>query len=128
MTSPSKPALIVGWILSIIPAGMLLMSAAMKFAHPPFVTEGNAHLGWPDRLALPLGIVEAACAFLFLIPHTAVLGAILVTGYLGGAISAHVRIGEPVYIQAALATLPWVALYLRDPRLRSLAPLRRKTA
>ena len=120
----SKKALWIGWILGILPAAFLLFSAAMKFAKPPPVVEGFTHLGWPDSLALPLGILELSCTILYLIPATAVLGAILLTGYMGGAIATHVRIGEPFWMQSLVGILLWLGLYLRDPRLRALIPLR----
>ena len=120
----SKKAAIAGWILSLLPSLLLLFSAAMKFAKPPVVVEGMAKQGWPDRLALALGFVELACTLLYLIPRTAVLGAILLTGYLGGATATHVRIGEPFIIVVALGVVLWLGLYLREPRLRALIPLR----
>lgn len=120
----SKKMLWAGWIVSLLPVLMLLFSVAGKFIKPPALVEGFDHLGWPHELALALGIVELACTVLYLIPQTAVLGAILLTGYLGGAIATHVRIGEGFVIQALLGVLVWLGLYLRDPRLRALIPLR----
>ena len=122
---PSRKALWAGWVLSILPALLLLFSAGMKFIQPPAVIEMFAHLGWPERSVVPLGILEVACALLFLIPNTAVLGAILVAGYMGGAIATHARLGEPVFIQAGVGVLAWLGLYLREPRLRVFIPLRR---
>jgi hypothetical protein len=124
---PSKAARIVGWILSLLPAPLLIMSAVMKFALPPVVVEGNKKAGWPDRLMTPLGIVELTVLLIYLVPQTAVLGAILLTGYLGGAIATHVRIGEPFVIPASLGVLIWLGLYLRDRRVRQLIPLRKLT-
>ena len=103
---------------------MLLFSAAMKFAKPPAVVEGFTHLGWPERLTLALGILELVCTVLYAIPRTAVLGAILLTGYLGGAIATHVRIGEQFVMIVILGVAIWAGLFLRDPRLRALIPLR----
>ena len=121
----SRTALWAGRVVSALPVLMLLMSAAMKFAKPAAVVEGFGHLGWPDRLALALGILEVSVTILYVIPRTAVLGAILVTGYLGGAIATHVRIGDPFVAPIVLGVLVWLGLYLRDVRLRSLIPLRR---
>ena len=104
---------------------MLLFSAVMKLAHPPQLDEGFAHLGIPVSQALGLGILELACVLVYLIPRTAVLGAILLTGYLGGAMEAHVRIGEAVFTHVILGILIWGGIFLREPRLRALIPLRR---
>jgi len=123
----SKPVRTVGLILSVLPALLLLFSGCMKLVKAQQVVEGMTHLGWPERLAMPLGIVEIACTILYLLPGTAVLGAILLTGYMGGAIATHVRIGEPFITQAALGVALWLGLYLRDPRLRALLPLRRRS-
>jgi uncharacterized membrane protein YphA (DoxX/SURF4 family) len=121
----SRRALWAGWVLSLLPALLLVFSASMKLIGPPFVVESFAHLGWPERSVLPLGILELSCALLFLIPRTAVLGAILIAGYMGGAIATHARIGEPFLTQAGVGVLAWLGLYLREPRLRGLIPLRR---
>lgn len=110
--------------MSALPALMLLFSAGMKLANAPGLDQGFAHLGWPVSLALTLGLLELACTVLYLIPRTAVLGAILLTGYLGGAVAAHVRIGEPFFVQVLLGMLVWGGLYLREPRLQALIPLK----
>lgn len=121
----SKKMLWTSRILSTLPVLMLLMSAVMKFLKPAAVVEGFTHLGWPERYALILGIVELGCTLLYLIPRTAVLGAILLTGYLGGATATHARIGEASFISPAiLGMVVWLGLYLRDSRLRALLPLR----
>jgi hypothetical protein len=119
-----KPLLWAGWIISVLPVLMLLMSAVMKFVKPPPVVEGFSKLGWSEELALALGIVELACTILYVIPRTSVLGAILLTGYLGGATATHVRIGDPFIMPIILGVLVWLGLYLRDSRLRALLPLR----
>src|SRR5258708_6670757 len=103
-----------GRILSALPILMLLFSASMKLLKLPPVIKGFDHLGYPERLILPLGILEVSCAVIYAIPKTAVLGAILVTGYLGGAIATHVRIGEPFIFQFLLGVLAWLGLLLRD--------------
>ena len=121
----SKGMLWTGRIISALPVLTLLFSAGMKFfAKGPDMQKGFEHLGYPVKLALALGIVELSCTILYVIPQTAVLGAILLTGYMGGAIATHVRIGEPFITQAALGVLVWLGLYLREPRLRTLIPLR----
>lgn len=121
----SKAMTWIGWILSVLPSLMLLMSGVMKLMKPVDVVKGFEHLGWPDSLAFPLGIVELTCTVLYLIPQTAVLGAILLTGYMGGAIATHVRLGEPFLIQVGIGIVLWLGIFLRDARLRALIPLRR---
>ena len=121
----SKKILWTSYVMSALPALMLLFSASMKLVHPPQLDEGFTHLGLPVSFALRLGLLELACTLLYLFPRTAVLGAILLTGYLGGAIVIHLRIGEPGYAQFIFGVLLWGGLYLRDPRLRSLIPLTR---
>ena len=113
-----------GRIMSALPAFALFASGAMKLFKPPGIEEGFAHLGWPMSLATPLAILEIACTVLYLIPRTSVLGAILLTGYLGGAIATHVRVGDPFVIPALLGMMVWGGLYLRDPRLPALIPLK----
>lgn len=117
--------LYLGWLLTIAPAGLLIFSAVMKLLNPPDLAKGFEHLGIPVRLAQPLGILELTCTVLFLIPKTAVLGAVLLTGYMGGAILTHLRIGEGWIVQVLLGVAVWLAIYLRDARLRALLPLRR---
>jgi hypothetical protein len=121
----SKKVLWTGRIMSALPVLMLIFSGSMKFSSSPQISEGFAHLGWPVSVATTLGILELGCTVIYLIPITSILGAILLTGYLGGAIATHVRIGEPWYLQFALGVLVWGGLYLRDPRLRALIPLKR---
>ena len=111
-----------GRVLSTLPVLMLLFSGGMKIIHPPQLDEGFVHLGIPVSLALGLGILEVSCTIIYAIPRTAVLGAILLTGYLGGAILTHLRIGEPYFMQAIFGMVVWGGLYLRDPRLRALIP------
>lgn len=120
----SKTMLWVGRVMSALPVLMLLFSSVMKLMKPAPVVEGFAHLGYPASLALGLGIVELACAVVYVIPRTSVLGAILLTGYLGGATATHVRIGEPFFMAIVLGVLVWGGLYLRDDRVRALIPLR----
>jgi hypothetical protein len=124
-TPPSKKMLWAGRIMSALPVLMLLFSAVMKFLKPPEVVKGLTHLGYPESLALGLGIVELTCTVIYIIPRTSVLGAILLTGYLGGATATHVRIGEPFFMPLILGVLVWGGLFLRDERLRVLIPLRR---
>ena len=108
----SKKALWIGWIMSILPVLMLLMSATMKFMKPAAVVEGFNHLGLSDKLAFGLGVLELICA-------------ILLTGYFVGAICTHLRVGDPYFTQVILGVVIWGGLFLREPRLRALISLRR---
>jgi hypothetical protein len=122
-TTNSKAMTITGWIVGGLPALMLVFSAMMKFIQPEGTADGVGRLGIDMKLLVPLGVLELTIAVLYLIPRTAVLGAILCTGYLGGAIFAHVRIGDLFIAQAILGVLLWLGLHLRDARLRSLLPI-----
>ncbi|HTP25476.1 MAG TPA: DoxX family protein [Anaeromyxobacteraceae bacterium] len=121
-----KRMLWIGRILSALPVLMLAMSASMKLARLAPVTESwHEQFGYPDGALLPIAVVEASCAIIYAIPRTAVLGAVLVTGYLGGAVATHVRIGDPAFVAPLiLGVVAWAGLYLRDARVRSLLPLR----
>jgi uncharacterized membrane protein YphA (DoxX/SURF4 family) len=120
-----KWMVVTGWVLTVLAAAMLIMSGTMKLMGGPELEKGMEHSGYPLAVAKPLGIVEIACAVIYLIPQTAVLGAILLTGYMGGAIATHVRLEEPFIIQTLIGVLVWLGVYLRDARLRQLIPLRR---
>jgi hypothetical protein len=115
----------VGRVLSGLLSLLLVMSAAMKLRGGPELAQGFAHLGLPDGMAVPLAILEISCVVIYLIPATSVLGAILLAGYMGGAICTHWRVGDPFLAQAAIGVLFWLGLYLREERLRALLPLRR---
>lgn len=121
----SKKALWAGWIISALPALMLVFSAVMKLLKPAPVLQEFTRLGYQEHHAIVIGIIELACAIIYLIPRTAVLGAILMTAYLGGAVATHVRIGDPFFTPIIPGVLIWLGLYLRDPRLRALVPLRK---
>ena len=113
-----------GRAISALTALVFVISASMKLKGGAEVMQGIAHLGLPESLIVPLAILEASCVALYLVPATSVLGAILLTGYMGGAICTHLRVGDPVYVQVALGVLVWLGLYLREKRLRGLIPLR----
>jgi len=100
----------------------------MKLMKPPAVEEGFVHLGYPMSLALGLGILEIACAVIYVIPRTSILGAILLTAYLGGATATQVRVGDAFLGPVIAGVLVWGGLFLRDQRLRALIPLRREPA
>ncbi len=96
----------------------------MSFTKLPAIKQGFAHLGYPESLGLAIGVLLLACTALYAIPRTSVLGAILLTGYLGGATASHIRVGDPLYVPILVGVLVWVGLYLREDRLRALIPLR----
>jgi DoxX-like family len=106
----------------------MLMDGVMKLMKPDFVVKATVQLGYAEEVIVPLGIVVLICTILYAIPPTAVLGAILLTGYLGGAVATHVRAGDPLFSHVLapvyFAILIWGGLYLREPRLGSLVPLR----
>ena len=117
-----------GIIVSALPALFLLMDAVGKLVKPPVVVEGTLELGYQDGVIVPLGILLLASTILYIIPKTSVLGAILLTGYLGGAVATHVRIVNPLFTHQLfpvyLGVLIWLGLWLHDPRVRNLLPLR----
>ncbi len=98
----------------------------MKFRRTPDIADGFQKMGWSEEDALYLGITELVCTVLYAIPQTAVLGAILVTGYLGGAVATHARIHDAQLILPAIfGVLVWLGVYLRDARLRAVLPFRK---
>lgn len=114
-----------GRVISSLMAFVFGMSAIMKFKGGPELSEGMAHMGLPDSMILPLAILELTCLLIYLLPWTAVLGAILLTGYLGGAICIHWRVGDPFVIQIGIGALVWLGIFLRDHRLWQLLPYRK---
>ena len=114
--------------MSTLPALFLLLDGVMKLMKPEFVVKATVQLGYPESVIFPLGIIVLVCVILYVIPRTAVLGAILLTGYLGGAVATHVRVGDPLFSHTLFpvyfAILVWGGLYLREERLRALIPLR----
>lgn len=118
----------IGWVLSGVVLLFLLFDAAAKLALMPQVIEATALLGYPAASIRPLGLICLACAVLYAVPRTAILGAILLTGFLGGATASHLRLDDPLFTHTLfgvyVGVLAWAGLYLRDPRLRSLIPFR----
>jgi hypothetical protein len=124
----SNKMLWAGRVVSALPVLMLVFSAVLKLMKPDAVLVEFARLGYPDRLVVGIGILELFCTVIYAIPRTSILGAILLTGYLGGATATHVRIGD-VFIWPVLGgVLVWGGLYLRDARVRALIPLRSHAA
>lgn len=115
----------VGRVISVLVSLAFLVSSLMKFKGGPELTEGMAHLGLPESMIVPLAILELSCVVIYLIPPTAMLGAILLTGYIGGAICTHWRVGDPFFAQILIGLVVWLAVYLREDRLKSLIPLRK---
>ena len=111
-----------GRVLSGIPVAFLVFDVVIKLVHPAFVSEASARIGWPDAMTVPLGVLLGACLALHLVPRTAVLGAVLLTGYLGGAVATHLRIGDPLFSHTLfpiyIGAMLWAGLYLRDARVR----------
>ncbi len=123
----TKPWMVwTGRVLSAIPVLMMVFSGSMKLSHNAGVVQGFGQFGIPESLITPIGLVEVACAAIYLLPQTAVLGAILVAGFFGGAMLTHLRIGQAAVVPAPflLGVFAWAGLWLREPRLRALLPLR----
>ena len=122
----------IGRILSGLAVLFLLWDSAMKLITPPVVLESFERLGYPDGVAIGIGLLQLVCLAVYVIPRIFVLGAILLTGYLGGAVATHVRVGDPLFTHvlfpAYLGAMLWGGLYLRDDRLRKLVPLRSRPA
>jgi hypothetical protein len=124
--SVSNAALWSGRVLSGLLILFLALDGAIKLVPLEVVTQTSLQLGIPTHLARTLGVLTLAGTLLYAFPRTSVLGAILLTGYFGGAVATHVRLGDgKLLIPAVFGVLVWLGLYLRDARLRSLVPLRR---
>jgi len=127
-TAVSKGSLWTGRILGALSTLFLLMDGVMKLIKPAPVVEATVRLGYPESVIQSLGIVLLVCTILYAIPRTSILGAILLTGYLGGAVAANVRVGNPLFSHTLfpvyVALFVWGGLYLRDRRLRGLIPVR----
>jgi DoxX-like protein len=127
ISSPvSKTTLWIGRVMSALPVLLVLLSSVMKLMKMAAVVEGFARAGLSERLIIPVGVIELVCVIVYVIPQTAVLGAILMTGLLGGATITTLRIGDPTYpLPVVLGMLAWGGLFLRDTRLRELIPIRK---
>ena len=122
----SRKVMAFSWVLSVVPCLLLAMSSFMKFQGSPEVIKGFGHLGIPPSMMAPLAILEIVCTIVYLIPATSVAGAILLTGYMGGAICTHWRVGDPFWVQIVVPIVLWLALWLRDDRLKALLPIVQK--
>jgi hypothetical protein len=122
----SKTTLWIGRVMSALPVLLVLFGSVVKLMKTPSVIEGFVRAGIPERLIIPVGVIELVCVIVYVIPQTAVLGAILMTGLLGGATITSLRIGDPTYpLPVILGMLAWGGLFLRDTRLRELIPIRK---
>jgi hypothetical protein len=125
---PSKPAAITGWVITGLLVLMFGAGGIYTIFNPRMMNEGLAQQGFPPSAGKVLIAIEIVCAVLYAIPRTAMLGAILFTGFFGGAVCVHVRLNDGMwFIPAIFGVLTWLALYLRDLRVRALIPLRQPT-
>ncbi len=124
-TAPeSKRAVWAGRVISGLMAAFLLFDSVIKLLRLAPALEGTVRLGFPATLVLPIGIILLVCVIVYVIPRTSVLGAILLTGYLGGATATQLRVQDPWFLfPVALGVLIWAGLYLRNYRIRTLLPL-----
>ncbi|MGA9979676.1 MAG: DoxX family protein [Candidatus Sulfotelmatobacter sp.] len=120
----SNTSLWAGRILSALPVLLFVFTGMFCLLKPAAAQQGFVHYGYLNGALLRIAIVELACAILYAIPRTFVLGAIVLTGYLGGATATHVRVGEPFFLPIIVGIVVWLGLFLRDGRLRALIPLR----
>jgi hypothetical protein len=125
---PTKAQLWTGRVLSTLAILFLAFDSTLKLLRLPMVAEASAKLGYQAHTIFPIGVVLLVCVILYAIPQTSVLGAILLTGYLGGAVATHTRVGDPLFSHILFPTyvgaVLWLGLYLREPRLRALVPFR----
>lgn len=122
-----KKSLWAGRVLSALAVLFLLFDGVLHVLNPPAVVEASTRLGYPPSLAIEIGIIELLCLVVYVIPRTAILGAILLTGYLGGAIASHLRVLDPVFettFPILVGAMLWGGIFLLDARLRSLVPIK----
>jgi hypothetical protein len=125
MNANNKVMTWTGRVISGLVVLMMTFGVVMVFSNSPDVSKQFKEFGYPSELLLPIGIAEMCCVVLYVIPQTAVLGAVLLTGYLGGAVATHVRVNDNFVIAVIVGVLVWLGLFLRDPRIRALLPIRR---
>ena len=134
MTGNARVARAAGLIMSGLVVAFMLLDGGMKLVPLEVVVRTTADLGYPPSPTLirAIGLLGLACALLYAVPRTAVLGAVLLTAYMGGAVATHVRVGSPLFSHVLfgvyLALLAWGGLFLRDPAIRALLPLRKRPA
>ena len=119
--------ILAGWIITGLIAAFMLFDAFAKFAKPQAVVDAFARTGWPVELSAPLGVILSLCTLLYLVPRTSLLGAVLLTGYLGGAVATNLRLQSPLFSNTLFPVyfgiLVWVGLWLRESRLSAVFPL-----
>jgi len=124
----SRMRLLAGRVLTGLSAAFLIFDGGMKVLKSPFVVEATVQLGYPESTIIGIGIVLLGCTLLYLIPRTSIFGALLLTAYMGGAVATHVRAQQPVFnivFSVVFACLVWGGIWLREPRLAELLPLKR---
>lgn len=124
-TSVSKLRLILGYVFSILPSLLLAIGGAMNVLRAEVAVNGAKEIGYADAVMLPLGIVTLLSVVLLVVPRTALIGALLITGFLGGAVGVHVRQGDPllnIVIPVIFASVIWIGLCMRNPKLNALMP------
>ncbi|NLR68263.1 DoxX family protein [Chitinophaga varians] len=125
ITAPTKSVRITGKVISIIVILFMLFDAIMKVIQNKYSMEGSVALGWPASQVQFIGFVLLVATILYAIPRTAVLGAILITAYLGGAVAIMIRVAQPFWFAVVMGVLTWAGLYLQDNGVRNLIPLRK---
>lgn len=124
----SKGRKVTGWVVTVLIAAFMLLDAAMKLVKPAPVIQAFVRTGWPVALSVPLGVILLVSTMLYLIPRTEILGAILLTGYLGGAVATNMRLENPLFSHTLFpvyfGVMVWGALWLRDRKVEGLIPLR----
>jgi hypothetical protein len=121
----SKAMIWTGRVISALPVLVMVAGFSSSLFKPEMVTKVLGELGFSSNLTLPIGILEMVCVAVYLIPPTTVLGAILLTGYFGGATACHLRVGQPFFVPVVFGVLVWLGLFLRDAKIRTLIPFRR---
>jgi len=124
MNTQKKWMTVTGWVLTLLPLLAFVPSASMKFMAKPELVANWVKFGYSEASLFPIAVAESVCLLLYLIPKTSVLGGILLVGYLGGAVATHVHASKPFIIPIAIGVMIWAGLFIRDPRLRELLPVK----
>jgi DoxX-like family len=126
----SKTGSRIGWVLSVVTILFMLFDSAGKLFLESHVVEATTKIGYPVDAIRPIGIIALVCTILYAVPRTAILGAVLLTGFYGGAVASKIRIEDPLFSSILFGVyfglIAWAGLYLRDERLRALFPFRRQ--